>query len=240
MPKRLEELFTKTASLTTRQQIMDEYLTLGRELGFDMACFLELQSDFKRFKLSSIPMVASFPEDFVEAYFSGNFLAIDPVVERAYHRAMPYRWRQVGDLKPLTESEQFYMQQLDDAGISDGIAVPLFGPHGKVGFAGFGMKHGKGDLSPHEMQELQLLAYHLYTHYLDKGEETAVPMLSPREREVLQWIAVGKSNSVIADILGISEHTVDSLLRRAYRKLNVTTRAAAVVKAVQWGIITLG
>ncbi len=216
---------------------MQAFLKLGKDAGFDMACFLELQSDFHRHGLDTMPLVNSFPDDFVEAYISQNFLAIDPVVECAFHRVMPYRWRQVGELKPLTPGETHYLQQLDDAGIVDGVAVPLFGPNGTIGFAGFGMQRGRVDLTHEEMLMLQHKAFHLYTTYLDQGDQPIQPHLSPREREVLSWVAAGKSNTVIADILKISDHTVDSLLRRAYRKLNVTTRTAAVIRAVQWGLI---
>lgn len=63
-------------------------------------------------------------------------------------------------------------------------------------------------------------------------------LLSPREKEVLVWVAKGKSNSVIAEILGVSESTVDTFLRRIYTKLNATNRITAVVKAIRLGIIT--
>jgi LuxR family transcriptional regulator/LuxR family quorum-sensing system transcriptional regulator CciR len=152
---------------------------------------------------------------------------------------LPYQWQQVGDIKKLTSAERHYLTYLEDAGIKDGIAIPLFGPRASIGYASFGIKHNRLDLSPEDVLLLQHKAAHLYNLYLDKGDETAPPMLSPREREVLHWVAMGKSNSVIGDILSISDHTVDSLLRRAYRKLNVTTRTAAVVKAVQWGLISL-
>lgn len=70
-----------------------------------------------------------------------------------------------------------------------------------------------------------------------KKKTVKKPVLSPREREVLVWVAKGKSNSVIADILGVSESTVDTFLRRLYSKLNATNRITAVVKAIRLGII---
>jgi DNA-binding CsgD family transcriptional regulator len=237
--KVLETFFEETNELATRPQAMQAFLRLGHDSGFDMGCFLELQTDFNRHELSRMPMVADFPEDFLEHYFTKNLLTIDPVVDRAFQRPLPYRWREVGAIKELTDAERYYLTHLDDAGITDGVAVPLFGPRGSIGFAGFGVKGGKLDITREEMLILQHKAFHLYNLYMDMGAEIIPPMLSPREREVLSWIAAGKSNSVIADILGISDHTVDSLLRRAYRKLNVTARAAAVARAVQWGLISL-
>ena len=51
--------------------------------------------------------------------------------------------------------------------------------------------------------------------------------LTPRETEVLQWIAEGKTNGSIAIILGISVRTVEKHLERIFEKLGVETRAAA-------------
>ena len=52
--------------------------------------------------------------------------------------------------------------------------------------------------------------------------------LSEREREVLRWVARGKANGEIATALYISEATVRKHLQNAYRKLDVTSRTAAV------------
>ena len=53
-------------------------------------------------------------------------------------------------------------------------------------------------------------------------------VLSPREREVLQWVARGKSNTEIAIAMYISESTVRKHLQNAYKKLGVTSRTSAV------------
>jgi DNA-binding CsgD family transcriptional regulator len=56
--------------------------------------------------------------------------------------------------------------------------------------------------------------------------------LSPRETEVLAWLAHGKSNAEIAGILGLAPATVKHCLERLYGKLDVNTRAAATAVAV--------
>jgi DNA-binding CsgD family transcriptional regulator len=57
--------------------------------------------------------------------------------------------------------------------------------------------------------------------------------LTPREREVLRWLAAGKTDRDIGDILGISPRTVHKHLQRIYEKLGVETRTAAVVRFLQ-------
>jgi DNA-binding CsgD family transcriptional regulator len=52
--------------------------------------------------------------------------------------------------------------------------------------------------------------------------------LTPREAEVLRWLAQGKSSFEIAAILSISDRTVSKHLERVYLKLGVENRHAAV------------
>jgi DNA-binding CsgD family transcriptional regulator len=69
-----------------------------------------------------------------------------------------------------------------------------------------------------------------------RGDQRAVPLLTAREREIMSYVATGASNSQIARCLAISEGTVKSHLKHIARKLNTSSRAAAV--AVYAGIAT--
>lgn len=48
--------------------------------------------------------------------------------------------------------------------------------------------------------------------------------LTPREKEILEWVARGKSNRDISDALGISEHTVKNHLKNIMQKLHMENR----------------
>ncbi len=61
--------------------------------------------------------------------------------------------------------------------------------------------------------------------------------LTEREIETLTWVARGKSSSEIADMLGISERTVNFHVENVMRKLDVVSRVQAAVVAVQSGWI---
>ncbi|HET6789534.1 MAG TPA: DNA-binding response regulator [Aquabacterium sp.] len=58
-----------------------------------------------------------------------------------------------------------------------------------------------------------------------------IAALTPRETEVLSWLAKGKTNRDIADILGMSHRTVNKHLEHIFEKLGVETRAAAAALA---------
>ncbi len=63
--------------------------------------------------------------------------------------------------------------------------------------------------------------------------------LTPREVEVLQWLAAGLPNKLIAERLEISEHTVRFHLNAIFGKLDAHTRTEAVSRAVRLGLIVL-
>lgn len=65
------------------------------------------------------------------------------------------------------------------------------------------------------------------------------PTLSEREFEVLSLVAKGFRYPEIAEILGISTHTVTTYIRRIYGKLEVSSRGEAVFEAVHLGLIKL-
>ncbi len=65
-----------------------------------------------------------------------------------------------------------------------------------------------------------------------------VPLLSEREREVLDLIAVGSTNREIAARLFLSPHTVKEHTSAVYRKLNARNRAEAVQRAQRVGLLS--
>ena len=56
--------------------------------------------------------------------------------------------------------------------------------------------------------------------------------ISDKRLEVLRWVACGKTNRDIGDILGLSPRTVNKHLEHVYVKLGVETRTAATSVAL--------
>jgi DNA-binding CsgD family transcriptional regulator len=72
-----------------------------------------------------------------------------------------------------------------------------------------------------------------------RGERSVKSLsLSPREREVLKWLSLGKTSWDISVILRISERTVNYHVQNIIKKLDVTNRLQAVSEAVNLEIIT--
>ncbi|HEU4919483.1 MAG TPA: LuxR C-terminal-related transcriptional regulator [Candidatus Limnocylindrales bacterium] len=63
--------------------------------------------------------------------------------------------------------------------------------------------------------------------------------LSPREREVLDLVALGRSNRQIAEALFVTEHTAKYHVASLFNKLGATNRAEAVSRAVAFGLLAV-
>jgi two-component system, NarL family, response regulator len=69
------------------------------------------------------------------------------------------------------------------------------------------------------------------------AESIARPELSTRERQVLKYLANGRSNKEIARVLYISEHTAKAHVRAIMTKLNADSRAEVIAIAIKRGLI---
>ena len=72
---------------------------------------------------------------------------------------------------------------------------------------------------------------------VEKSEDEDAPVLSERERAVLDYVAKGFTFDEIAQLLGVSPHTVTTYARRVYRKLHVTSKTEALFEARKLGLL---
>lgn len=70
------------------------------------------------------------------------------------------------------------------------------------------------------------------------GAEDAYDLLTPREREVLQLVAEGKSNKEVANLLNLSVYTVETHRSNIMQKLNLKGVPELTLYAVRKGIIS--
>jgi DNA-binding CsgD family transcriptional regulator len=122
------------------------------------------------------------------------------------------------------------------------IALSLPGPEGRV--IGIALNRARADFSERDRALLSALrpslrrallrarsraqARHAMTR-LDRG---GAANLTDREVQVLHLVALGRTNLAVAHALGISPRTVAKHLEHIYRKLAVTSRTAAVTRAL--------
>lgn len=188
---------------------------------------------------ATIPLQHGFAKEEIELYLSHDFQRLDIVPRAALAAGMPIRWTDVWNGSELTSEERDFLMAMRAIPFSDGFSMPCYGPNTRNAVVGVGKMTAHTDASPSHMALLHFAAQaaHLRICALFAEEVTRDRQLSTREKEILDWVARGKSNGVIAEILAISPGTVDTYMRRIYGKLEVSDRTSAAVKGVGLGLI---
>ena len=181
-----------------------------------------------------------FPEEWVCEYIEKNLVSVDPIPELAARLSRPFFWHDISTLVTQTTKHESYLTSMERARLGDGLAFYVFGPALQNAYVGLGFGVDRIDLDRDTVFSFQCIAQagHLQFCTLNENFENHEP-LTPREREVLEWVARGKSNSVIAEIVGISVHTVDAHIRGIYRKLEVNDRTSAAIRGLGRGLVRL-
>jgi len=84
----------------------------------------------------------------------------------------------------------------------------------------------------------QLLKEDYMRQLAEMGAEDSYELLTPREREVLQLVAEGKSNKEVANLLNLSLYTVETHRTHILQKLNLHSVPELILYAVRKGIIS--
>ena len=121
------------------------------------------------------------------------------------------------------------MQVTGDFGLAHGFTVPIDGPRGFESCVA--MAGPRVELPPHVRPGLHLMALHAFERMRSilRPRPRVSPPLTAREREVLAWVANGKSAWEIGEILSIGKRTVDEHAQTAFRKLGAVNRTHAVL-----------
>lgn len=234
----LQALIPRAREAKTAQTLWSVALEFFLDRGAQMVSYRHFAGDTVT---EEKPMLVThgFPDSLVERFLSEKLYNDNPIAGTALKTPDPFYWSDVEQVGDLSEDDLSHLEQLRTMMPGDGLIIQVFGPCGRNGTVNLCYPPDAPRLSGRDLRELQLAAQLAHLRYcklvpLVTAGETP---LTDREREVLEWISKGKSNSVIADILGISIHTVDTHVRRIFRKLDVNDRTTAAVKGLGSGLV---
>lgn len=182
----------------------------------------------------------TYPKAWKDHYMDHSLHLVDPTLHTTARSIAPVDWRR---LEQDSGFQNVFGPAHDFDLPSTGLTVPVRGPMGDIGLFSVTARMPPQDwrrLTGSMMGQLQTAAVHLHDTVMTSDALTRAlryPHLSTREREVLQWVAAGKSQQDIGDILSISNRTVEVHLRSAREKLCALTTAQAVGRAVSLGLV---
>jgi LuxR family quorum sensing-dependent transcriptional regulator len=219
------------------EEVWKAFLAFAARYGLRFGALCDLPGAHERFRDTMICL--SWPEGWSERYFEQNYVRRDPAVLQAAETLDPYTWDEILENPVYSKAQRRIVHEATDFRMKSGFVVPIVGF--RTGTTFVTVAGTDVDLSSRARAELQLAAVYAHTRIralaVTKRRPPFVPPLSERERECLSWVATGKSDWEIGEILSISEKTANAHIERAKTKLGVPTRMQAVVMALHAGAI---
>ena len=204
-------------------------------LGFDYAAYAGINPVDR-----SVHGYVNYPEAWKRHYYDTGLHRLDPTLSMASRSIAPVDWRRLRGHANF----RHVFSDAHDFGVSElGVTIPVRGPYGDVGMLSVTRDCDEREwesLTRRAMGELQSMAVHLHDAAMRSDALSHIlrrPTLSSRETEILQWVAAGKSQQDVADILGIAQRTVEVHLASGRDKLGALNTPQAAARAVALGLI---
>jgi LuxR family quorum-sensing system transcriptional regulator CciR len=222
-----------TLDITTLDDLHDAVGEIARWLGFDWFAIVN-HVDFGRV----VPSVrlTNYPVEMV-ALLRENGLMRDPVLRASERSSIGFSWDQLKTIAPVREGDDAYMAACARLGMTMGFTVPNNVPGEVLGSAHFAVRDASKLPRAHFAAAQSVGAFGFEAARRLVAEHEAEPMpepvpLSQRQRDCLVQVARGKSDGVIAELLGLRPRTVNEYVEAAKRRYVVATRQQLVVKAL--------
>jgi LuxR family quorum-sensing system transcriptional regulator CciR len=177
-------------------------------------------------------------------YYDAHALAVSDPVHRASHvTSIGFRWSKISQMIPLTPGDRRVLRLGCEQGIGDGFTVPAHVPGEARGSCSFASEAGR-PVCEAMLPEAQLAgafafeaARRLWSRrgHFDAGSD---PLLTDRQRDCLLWVARGKSDWEIAQILSISEETVARHVKQACARYGVNKRTLLAMRTLFDGTLS--
>ncbi len=192
---------------------------------------------------STVPdsiLSVSLPASWKDRYLAQNYIGRDPIMRTLAGTHRSFTWAESLEAGNYSRADRNIVFEAGDHGLHAGFVVPIDRPRTRRAMVTMG---GEGQtLSRRDRADLHFAALYAHARIRSLGAEAyrgrTLP-LSSRERECLEWAAMGKSDWEIGEILAITASTAGWHIERAKRKLGVSTRIQAVVIALQRGAISV-
>jgi len=127
----LEEFIERTNEAETSEEIFTLFQETLKELGYDRICY-SLITDHPSLGLSAgHGVMRNYSEDWMKHYTEKKYEKIDPVPKYCFATSRPFTWDWVVSSQNLKKSEIKVMNEAQEAGLYDGIAVPMYGINGE-------------------------------------------------------------------------------------------------------------
>ena len=215
---------------------LEDALTEGsRSLGFDYFAIVH-HVDFGKLTPNAIRL-SNYPPRFIAAIREGQF-ANDPVLRASERTNAGFVWSDISKMIALSDRDREYMRSAGELGLVEGFTVPYHIPGETLGSAHFSVgREGalpRGNLAA--AQSMGAFGFEAARRLMSRNDSSNLlnkrVSLTQRQRDCVIEVARGKSDTVIAQLLGLRPRTVNEYIESAKRRYLVATRQQLIVRAL--------
>lgn len=229
MLSELSQFVEDLSSVETMQQLRESVDSAIQWLGFssfnislDKRAVVEFMEN---------PTLTTWADSDLKQYLRDSWVDRDPLLSQIYREDSAFLWH----VEDWRDHEDYY-HYISSFGLCGGISIPLHRAPGRRG-AMILMSKSEKPLTLDTLMGAKILAHMVMaraTNLSGKPSGSAAKrhrlgLLSQRQREILHWVAQGKTNREIAMIIGSTRRTIDYHMQEILSKLEVPSRTTAVV-----------
>ena len=233
---RVDAFVRDIKGLTSEQDLGDAIAEIVSEFGFKYFA-LTHHGDVRR--SGSAIRIHNYPKGWAEWFDERALGATDPVHRASNKTNVGFTWSKLPEMIALTKADRRVLKLARSQGIGEGYTVPSHIPGEAHGSCSFACVTGAA-FSNERLNALQLVGIYAFdaarSMRRKRFGQAPVP-ITDRQRDVVLWLASGRSDKQIAKILGISEDTVGEHVRNVCRRYGVNRRASIAVSALFDGAI---
>jgi len=231
-----------TNNAKTAEDIFSHFEHALYNLGFDLVLYSLMTDHASIGKKAGHGIMRNYSEDWMKYYTEKGYVDVDPVRKQVMLTTHPFLWDKLNNT--VSDDQKSMMYEAKDAGLKCGIGLGIHSPNREIAGFGFASSDGIAEVNKNVVSLVKAIASQFHTAYTEHERrygECKTPkqiVISELEKQLLYLMMMGKSNSVISDILNINQHTIDYHVRSIFTTLEASTRTYAVVKAIRYGLIT--
>jgi LuxR family quorum sensing-dependent transcriptional regulator len=220
---RLPKVIRDLLSHRTLHTMLDHMQVVFREIGVEHFTLVRLTPELDTIDETTIGTRGH--REWYDNYFHRDNPDRDPLIIHAKQTVEPFF-----ALDHITNPRR--LEHIARLKLKEGLLIPVHGPHGASGVA---WVIGERKYLENYKVVIQAIAITCYHHI----EDSFVPIeerdidLTKRERDVLERVAMGATSPEIAEMLNLSERTVEWYVAQILKKLGARNRIQAVVLAVK-------
>jgi LuxR family quorum sensing-dependent transcriptional regulator len=220
-------------TLTDVADVAERFSAVLHQFGYNS--FLIADSPETANDIGSLTLVNGWPHGWFDEYNRRNFFRHDPVLNWMRRTVDPFEWTEVPPKMMERPNAQAVMDAAGEFQLCNGFVVPIVRNAGML--TAVTLAGERPETEPRVKRALHVLGMYVHNksrelHAPDEG----IPLqqrLSQGERDVLSWLARGKTTWEISEIINLSERGVIWRLNNALKKLDAVNRTQAVVMAMR-------